>query len=333
MLKNNKNLNRAGVEKNDEFYTQLSDVEDELRHYKKHFKNKVVLCNADDPRKSAFAHHLMYKFEEYGLRKLITTCYKSKQKNLFSKNDSNQAIWLEYNGDKNGNRIPDLKEIGIHNFKGDGDFRSSECVDLLKEADLVATNPPFSLFKEFVEYLMSYKKKFIIIGNQNAVGYNNIFKLLKENKIWLGNNAGAMTFRVSDRYNSSNMKYVEDKNGQKWKSLGNVCWFTNLDFPKRHDDIILYKKYTPNEYPTYDGHNGPDCKIINVNKTKEIPKNYNGVMGVPVSYLEKHNVNQFSIVGKMSTTKIDEFNYGYPYINGKKIYARILIKRKKRSKK
>ena len=144
--------------KNDEFYTRLVDVENELKHYKSHFEGKTILCNCDDPRTSSFFHHLAYKFHEYGLQKLITTCYKSKQRDLFSKNDSDRAIWLEYDGDKNNNRIPDPKEIGIHNFKGDGDFKSLECIDLLKKADIVITNPPFSLFRQYVSQLMTYKK-------------------------------------------------------------------------------------------------------------------------------------------------------------------------------
>ena len=175
-------LHKAKRDKKDEFYTQLSDIENELGHYTEHFKNKTVLCNCDDPRVSAFFHHFAYKFESYGLKKLIATCYKSKQSNLFSQNDAEKAIWLEYNGDKNDNRVPDVEEIGIHKLKGDGDFRSAECIELLKKVDIVVTNPPFSLFREYVAQLVKYNKKFLIVGHQNAITYKEIFKPLKKTK-------------------------------------------------------------------------------------------------------------------------------------------------------
>jgi hypothetical protein len=181
----NRNLHNARQAKKDEFYTQLSDIEKELKHYKEHFKNKVVLCNCDDPRISNFFHYFSYNFETLGLKKLITTCYKSQNAHLFSENKSEKAIYLEYIGDKNGNRVPDPEEIGIKNFKGDGDFRSEECIELLKQADIVCTNPPFSLFREYVAQLIEYKKSFLIIGNNNSISYKDIFQLIKENKIWL----------------------------------------------------------------------------------------------------------------------------------------------------
>ena len=184
----------------DEFYTQLSDIERELKHYRKHFKGKVVYCNCDDPRISNFFHYFSYNFEKLGLKKLITTCYKSQQADLFSQNDSEHAIWLEYDGDKNGNMVPDPEEIGIKPLKGDGDFRSAESIELLKQADIVVTNPPFSLFREYVAQLMEYDKKFIIIGNLNAITYKEIFKLIKEDKLWLGYGfqAGNAYFGVPD---------------------------------------------------------------------------------------------------------------------------------------
>ena len=182
----NKSLGKARNSKKDEFYTQLSDIERELKHYKNHFKGKVVYCNCDDPRISNFFHYFSYNFEKLGLKKIITTCYKNQNMDLFSQNNSEQAIYLEYDGDKNGNSIPDSKEIGIKPLKGDGDFRSKESIELLKQADIVVTNPPFSLFREYVAQLIEYDKKFLIIGNQNAIAYKGIFSLIKENKIWLG---------------------------------------------------------------------------------------------------------------------------------------------------
>ncbi len=182
----NNNLNKAKSAKKDEFYTQLSDIENELRHYREHFKGKTVLCNCDDPRVSNFFHYFSYNFEFLGLKKLITTCYKSQDMDLFSRNDCESAIWLEYFGDRNGDRVPSPEEIGIHKLKGDGDFRSPECVELLKEADIVVTNPPFSLFREYVAQLIEHDKKFIIVGHQNALKYKEIFPPIKDNKIWLG---------------------------------------------------------------------------------------------------------------------------------------------------
>src|SRR5690554_6125645 len=184
----NKNLHQAKNNKKDEFYTQLSDIERELKYYKKHFKDKVVYCNCDDPRISNFFHYFSYNFEQLGLKKLITTCYKNQQIDLFTKHESEQAIYLEYKGEKDGGNVPTIENIGVHNLHGDGDFRSEECIELLKEADIVVTNPPFSLFREYVAQLMEYNKKFLIIGNINALSYKEIFPLIAENKIWLGYN-------------------------------------------------------------------------------------------------------------------------------------------------
>jgi len=182
----NTNFNKASKAKNDEFYTQLSDIERELKHYKKHFKDKVVYCNCDDPRVSNFFHFFSYNFEKFGLKKLIATCYKNQSMDLFSQNKSEQAIYLVYEGDKNGNMVPDPAEIGIRELKGDGDFRSKECIELLKQADIVVTNPPFSLFREYVAQLLEYDKKFLLIGNGNSITYKEIFKNIQDNKIWLG---------------------------------------------------------------------------------------------------------------------------------------------------
>ena len=251
---------------------------------------------------------------------------------LFSQNDSEQAIYLEYTGDKNDNNVPDSDEIGIKHLKGDGDFRSKECIELLKQADIVVTNPPFSLFREYITQLIEYNKKFVIIGSQNAVTYKEIFLLIKENKIWLGNNSGDMEFKVPKYYEERAIRYRQDETGQKWRSLGNICWFTNLDISKRHEDLILYETYNQEKYPKYDNYDA-----INVNKVAEIPIDYQGAMGVPITFLDKYNPSQFQII---SSNDI-RLNENIPYkehglikdkdgtINGKPTYVRIVIKNKK----
>ena len=318
----NKNLHSAKSNKKDEFYTQLADIENELKHYRHHFKGKTVFCNCDDPRVSNFFHYFSHRFESLGLKKLITTCYKNQDMDLFSTHESEKAVMLVYEGDKNGDRIPNAEEIGITELQGDGDFRSAESIALLKEADIVVTNPPFSLFREYVAQLMEYDKKFIIIGHQNAITYKDIFTLIKENKMWLGYGfkGGAAHF-INDSYD--NYATASDKKEGMIRVSG-VVWFTNLEINKRHEDLDLYKTYTPEEYPKYDNYDA-----INVDKTKDIPADYAGAMGVPITFLDKYNPEQFEIIGAMTTTKIDEYNFGYPFINSKKIYARILIKNKK----
>lgn len=313
----NKNLHSAKANKKDEFYTQLSDIERELKHYKKHFKNKVVYCNCDDPRVSNFFHYFSYNFEKLGLKKLITTCYKNQDRDLFSQGDSEEAISLVYNGDKNGNNVPDIEEIGIDYLKGDGDFRSEESIELLKEADIVVTNPPFSLFREYVAQLIEYNKKFIIIGHQNAITYKEIFKLIKDNKIWLGYGfKGGASHFINKHY--ENYATATDKREGMIRVSG-VVWFTNLDISKRHEDLILYKPYTDEEYPKYDNYDG-----INVNKTKEIPMDYDGVMGVPITFLDKYNPEQFELVKFRKGDDEKDLS-----INGKCPYFRILIRNKR----
>ena len=322
----NRNLGQARTDKKDEFYTQLPDIEKELKHYKNYFRNKVVLCNCDDPRVSNFFHYFSHKFESLKLKKLITTCYKNQSRDLFSKHDCEKAISLEYNGDKNDNRIPDPEEIGIKQLKGDGDFRSDECIKLLKQADIVVTNPPFSLFREYVAQLIEHKKKFVIIGNVNAITYKETFKLIKDNKLWLGKSihSGDREFGVPDSYPLAAAGFRIDDEGKKFIRVKGVRWFTNLDFKERHEDLILYKKYTAEEYPKYD-----DYDAVNVSKTKEIPVDYKGVMGVPITFLDKYSPDQFKIIGIDRYVK-DNPNYGKRFtINGKETYARILIKHKR----
>ncbi len=286
----NKNLHKAKDSKKDEFYTQLSDIERELRYYKSHFKGKVVYCNCDDPRISNFFHYFSYNFAKLGLKKLIATCYKSQNMDLFSKNESEQAICLEYDGSKNGNNIPDTNEIGISHLKGDGDFRSKECIELLMQADIVVTNPPFSLFREYVAQLIKYDKKFVIIGHQNAIKYKEIFPLIRDNKLWLGFGfkGGAAHF-INEHYDD----YATAGNHLEGMiRVSGVHWFTNLDINKRHEDLILYKIFTPELYPKYE-----NLDAINVDITKDIPMDYAGMMGVPITFMDKYNPDQFEIIG------------------------------------
>ena len=285
----NKNLNKAKEAKKDEFYTQLEDINNEVRHYREHFRGKTVLCNCDDPRTSNFFTYFAYNFEFLGLKKLITTCYKNQDSELFSNNASEQAIYLIYEGDKNGDHIPNAEEIGVHPLKGDGDFRSAECIELLKEADIVVTNPPFSLFREYVAQLIEYDKKFLIIGHQNAIKYKEIFPLVQQNKIWLGygfkGGAGHFVSNYEDTATAGNHK-------EGMIRVSGVHWFTNLETKKRHENLILYKSYSPEKYPKYENYDA-----INVDKTDEIPYDYDGVMGVPITFMDKYNPEQFDIIG------------------------------------
>lgn len=333
----NKNLHKAKDSKKDEFYTQLGDIERELRYYKSHFKDKVVYCNCDDPRVSNFFHFFSYNFEKLGLKKLIATCYKNQDMDLFSESKSEQAIYLVYEGDKNDNKVPDPNEIGVKSLKGDGDFRSKECIDLLKEADIVVTNPPFSLFREYVAQLIEYDKKFVIVGHQNAIKYNFIFKLFLENKIWLGYGFKGGAAHFINKHYEDYATAGDHKEGMI--RVSGVTWFTNLDISKRHEDLILYKKYTPEEYPKYDNYDA-----INVDKTKDIPIDFDGEIGVPITFMDKYNPEQFEILGifddkreksdafiQGTPTYIDEQHKKYvgPVINGKALFTRILIKNKK----
>ena len=326
----NKTLSKARKNRDDEFYTQLADIEAELKHYKDHFKGKTVLCNCDDPRISNFFHYFAYNFEHLGLKKLISTCYKSQEAELFSQNNSERAIYLEYTGNKTGGRVPVAEEIGIKELKGDGDFRSTECIELLKQADIVVTNPPFSLFREYLAQLITYKKNFLIIANQNAITYKEIFSLIMQNKIWLGYKSGDMSFKVPQDSEPRSTRYWQDDAGQKWRSMGNICWFTNLDHSKRHEKLILYKKYTPEEYPKYDNYDA-----INVDKVANIPCDYDGVMGVPITFLDKYNPEQFEILD-LNPHFFSLVEKGLPKIKqltlknaGKKDpFARILIRKR-----
>lgn len=290
----NKNLNKAKEAKKDEFYTQLEDINNELKHYRDHFRGKTVLCNCDDPRVSNFFTYFAYNFEFLGLKKLITTCYKNQDMNLFSQNKSEKAVYLIYEGDKNGDHYPNAEEIGVMPLKGDGDFRSDECIELLKEADIVVTNPPISLFREYVAQLIKYEKKCLIIGNVNAITYKEIFPLIKDNRLWMGASihSGDRKFWVPDDYELNAAGCGIDEKGKKYIRVKGVRWFTNLDYKERHEDIILYRTYNPEEYPKYDNYDA-----INVDNVADIPMDYYGVMGVPITYLDKYNPEQFEIIG------------------------------------
>ena len=312
----NKNLSQARVSRNDEFYTQLKDIENELRHYKDHFKGKTVYCNADDPRVSNFFHYFSYNFEYLGLKKLITTCYKNQEMDLFSMHDQESAIALVYEGEKDNGRVPTVENIGVIELSGDGDFRSPEAIEFLKEADIVVTNPPFSLFREYISQLIDYDKEFLVIGNINALTYKEIFPLIRENKMCLG-------------YNST--RFFLQPDGSIFETA-RTYWYTNLDIRKRHEEFILYKKYDPEEYPEYDNYHA-----INIDKAVEIPRDYKGAMGVPITFIDKYNPDQFEILDANNYRKNEDVPYKdhglikdkESAINGKAKYVRVLIKNKR----
>ncbi len=270
----------AKSKKEDEFYTKLADIEKELRYYRQHFKDKVIFCNCDDPETSNFCKYFQLKFYDLGIKKLISTHYETEKPSY--------KLEIIANEDKDGQvKLPEFVKTPL---KQNGDFRSPECIEILKEADIVITNPPFSLFREYVEQLITYNKQFLIIGNQNAITYKEIFALLKADKIWLGYNNGDMEFVVPDYFEPRATRYREE-NGIKYRSMGNICWFTNLDIVKRHEDLILYRFYNSEEYPEYVNYDA-----INVDKTKDIPMDYDGVMGVPITFMHSYNPEQFEIV-------------------------------------
>lgn len=317
----NTNLRKANKAKNDEFYTQLSYIEKELGDYKSYLKGKVIFCNCDDPEDSNFWKYFHLNFEYLGLKKLIATHFV--QKEMFHKGDTYK---MEYKGGNDADINVGKKTI----LKENGDFRSEECVEILKEADIVVTNPPFSLFREYVYQLMEYDKKFVIIGNQNAITYKEIFKLIKDNKIWLGHSLDGRNvwFRVPEHYE----KYHKIENGIKYAFVASTIWFTNLDYKKRHEEMILYQKYKGNKekYPKYDNYNA-----INVDKTKDIPLDYKGSIGVPITFLHKYNPEQFEILDGLNRYSIldgpTEKTRGkyLAQVKGKPCYVRIVIKNKK----
>lgn len=337
----NADLHAAGKAKKDEFYTQLVDIEKELKYYKPHFKDKVVLCNCDDPYESNFFKYFSLNFNSLGLKKLIATCYNgspvSGNELLLDFGDTVDdpkriayKVEISEVEDYNGDGAINLADVAyllnndknaISILKGNGDFRSQECIELLKQADIVVTNPPFSLFREYVAQLIAYQKLFLIIGNVNAVTYKECFKLIQDNKMWMGASihSGDREFRVPDDYPLNAAGHRIDEKGIKYIRVKGVRWFTNMDYPQRHEELVLFKHYTPEEYPKYDNYDA-----INVDVTSEIPCDYDGIMGVPITFLDKYNPDQFEIIKFRKGDDDKDL-----VINGKSPYFRILIRRKR----
>lgn len=344
----NEGLGTAARNKKDEFYTDLTDIEKEMRYHRKHFEGKIVLCNCDDPFESNFFKYFVLNFNTLGLKKLIATCYATspianQKLSLFdvlggdktNKDRPYKAVVTKiYDADGDGSidmldvvKLFKNKENELTELQGDGDFRSKECIELLKEADIVVTNPPFSLFRNYVSVLMKYEKDFLIIGNVNAITYKEFFPLIKENKVWMGASihSGDRKFFVPDDYPLQAAGCGVDENGRRFIRVKGVRWWTNLDYKQRHEDMVLIKKYTPEKYPKYDNYDA-----INVNITKHIPRDYAGVMGVPITFLDKYNPDQFEIIGLDRYTVPKEFLVGGRVaINGVPKYARVLIKNKR----
>ncbi|MBQ3013845.1 MAG: adenine-specific methyltransferase EcoRI family protein [Clostridia bacterium] len=317
----NSNLRKANKNKNDEFYTQLADIEIEMKHYRKHFRNKVVFCNCDDPYESNFFKYFAMNFNFLGLKKLIATCYMGspvvgqqfEQLSLFDilPNKENTPQKFPYKIeiteviDANGDGAIDLTDVeyllrnkknSLSLLEGDGDFRSEECIEILKQADIIVTNPPFSLFREYIAQLIEYERKFLILGNMNSITYREVFPLLRDNKIWTGYKSfggGMNMIMPKEIFDKDKIKkYIVDDDGNIIVNIMGVIWFTNLEIPKRHEELELYKKYSPEEYPHYENYNA-----INVDKVSDIPENYDGEMGVPITFLDKYNPDQFEIIG------------------------------------
>lgn len=348
-------MDKAKRQKADEFYTRLADIENELKFYKHHFKNKIVFCNCDDPYESNFFKYFALNFNYLGLKKLIATCYDGSpvaftQISMFdcgftvSLKEKN-AFKIEINEvkDFNSDGAVDLSDVSyllrnkknvLTKLKGDGDFRSEECVQLLKESDIVVTNPPFSLLREYIAQLVEYKKYFLIIGNVNCISYKEIFALIKNSKLWLGASihSGDREFQVPNFYPLNAAGCRVDEFGRKYIRVKGVRWLTNLDYEQRHIELTLYKKYNQQDYKKYDNYDA-----INVNKTAEIPYDYNGCMGVPITFLDKYNPEQFEILGLAASAGYNPDIVGIPFlgekdarplIDGKNTYARIFIRRK-----
>lgn len=344
----NSNLQMSRAGKTDEFYTQLSTIEEELRHYRKYFKDKIVFCNCDDPYESNFFKYFALNFNVLGLKKLITTCYATspifytqlnifgddKPTGLIQEGKKPYKIEITEVKDSDGNDAVDMSDVcellkndknALTLLKGDGDFRSEECLQLLKESDIVVTNPPFSLMKEYIPLIMENKKLFLVLGNMNHITFKEIFHYFKNRQMWLGYNSGHFWFQVPHYYEAKNTDYKQDSNGQKWRRLGNICWFTNMDIEIRHRPLDLYKKYTPEEYPTYDTFDAIHVELYN-----QIPCDTDKIMGVPITYLAYHCDEQFEILGKFDGgTSNNELDLAKPIIKGKVKYKRIAIKRRK----
>ena len=309
----NINLHMSRAEKQDEFYTQISMIEDELKYYRKHFAGKVVFCNCDDPAESNFWKYFQLNFYHLGLKKMISTHYE----------EDKPSYKLEIVAVENQNGQIGIPDYVTTPLKQNGDFRSDECVEIMKEADIIVTNPPFSLFRDYMDLLMKYEKDFLIIGRGTAATYKEILPLFLNGKLWLGRNSGHFWFRVPDYYEEKKTDFKIDENGIKWRRMGNICWFTNLDYKERHENINLFRNYDSVNYPKYDNYDA-----IDVNEVKNIPCDYYGVMGVPTTFLTKWNPEQFEILGSSryhdGSMEANDINF----INGKGKFTRILIRRK-----
>ncbi|MFS2327949.1 adenine-specific methyltransferase EcoRI family protein [Brucella sp. H1_1004] len=314
-------LHVAKKSKNDEFYTQLSDIERELVHYERHFQDKVVYCNCDDPNVSNFFDYFFTNFKRLGLKKLVAACYQEQDIDLFGEIKNKPGFFVTYSGEEKEKE--DVIRDSVEYFKEDGDFRSNESIKILIECDIVVTNPPFSLFRKYVDQLVKKDKKFLIIGNINAITYKEIFKIIKENKAWLGINLGRgiSGFIVPSHYELYGTEARIDENGNRIVSPNNCLWLTNLDHDQRHKDIDLVNSYYGNEksYPRYDNYDA-----INVNKTSDIPYDYEGVMGVPITFLHKFNPEQFELIKFRKGEDEKDLS-----VNGKCPYFRILIRNKR----
>ncbi len=308
----NSNLHLSRDGKTDEFYTQISLIEKELRHYKDFFRGKIVFCNCDDPEESNFWKYFELNFEQLGLKKLISTHYET----------DTPSYKLELTRDINNDGKVNALDIVHTPLRQNGDFRSPECKEIMQSADVIVTNPPFSLFREYVAQLMEYGKLFIIIGNQNAITYRDILPYFIENKIWLGYISGHFWFRVPNDYEVKKTDFKIDEVGMKWRRMGNICWFTNIDIEKRHENMTLFRNYTPDKYPKYDNYDA-----INVDRTVDIPCDYFGIMGIPITFIDKHNPEQFKLIGDSRYHDGQDFSDDINVINGKTLYRRLLIRR------
>ena len=332
----------------DEWYTTYETIEEEVCHYKEQFKEKIVLCNCDDPYESNFCYYFLRHFNELNLRRLICTSYSESKIDQIKDNVQLSLNLFDNLGEpinlkkgyvfvidempgEIGEEVSDdvIKEVlqrkgTVKRLSGSGDFRTEECIKYMKECDICCTNPPFSLFSELFALLTKYEKKYLLIGNQNAITYKEIFPYIKENKAWVGYRFGDMKFRVPADTKPRKTRFWVDETGQKWRSLGNAMWLTNLDMRKRHEELRLTKCYRPEDYPKYDNYDA-----INVKKVVDIPMDYNGIMGVPITYLKYHNELQFEIIGEANHGSDNEFDLFKPKINGKELFKRVLIKRRK----
>ena len=309
-------LENAKKQKNDEFYTRYEDIEAEVMKYRRYFRDKVVYLPCDDPadKKSEFWSFFVDNFDAFELKKLIATHY--------DENGKAYKIWIDSDLTEDG-YIDDADALQ-EDLNGNGDFRSPECIEILEECDIVCTNPPFSLFREFVNILTQYNKDFLILGNNNALSYQNVFSLIKENKIWCGYSCNKnIAFKVGEGYSYDEKLTAQINDGNKYGTVPAITWFTTLPVRNRNEELVLTKEYNNVEYPKYDNYDA-----ININRVIQIPKDYDGVMGVPITFINIYNPNQFEIIGLMASTTVTDVNFGYPYIDGKKKYARVLIRKK-----